>query len=496
MIAKATTTSPCEAPPAAGVQQPENEAAPQVAFAQATEPVSRVGAEICTDDMSAPAPDEGKANSASPTGLLAGIDLADLDEFLPEPTDTLSIALDKLLRREKKRFGDDRARERFGLVLPFVIAMIGDKEVRAITKRELGMVDMLMPDIPKRTNIPAKHRKSLLTRYLYAKEHGWEGLERLSETTICNSYHSTLNTYFDWLHQKGALPEAPYKFVFVQKNNPEAEDSDVFSPEESIKLAGLPLFTGCESAARIWNPGEFYVQSFLFWGYVIALVTGMRPAEIAQVRCTDLISIEDEDGEVWFFDFTDSLKERKTSSSRRMVPLLPLVIELGLAERRDILMAAGHDRLFPEWKPLVKTTGEVKHGHALSKSWQYIKVKFGFTRDGLSLYSARHSFAQRLDEVGQLAERARHMAMGHVSKSKGKARLSYGAKTLSLGIARMINAISESDPTVRKVCEILLDAKIRADRGELQRIGVLEMVQKELEAPEVQQHLAAAKSQL
>ena len=483
-IAKAKATSPFEEPSAAGAQQPTNEAAAQAAFAQETEPVSLAVAKICADETSVPAPDDGKATGSSSTGLLAEIDLAELDEFLPEPTDKLSLALEKLLRREKKRFGDDRASERFGLTIHFVIAMIGDKPVSEITKRELGKVDMLLPDIPKRTRIPAKHKNSLLARYLYAKEHGWAGLERLSETTICKSYHSTLNSFFDWLHQKAALPEAPYKFVYVQKNNPAAEDRDVFSPEEAIKLASLPLFTGCESVARIWNPGGFFVQSFLYWGYIIALVTGMRPAEIAQVRCGDLISIEDEEGEVWFFDFTDRLKDAKTSSSRRMVPLLPLVIELGLLERLDILMAAGYDRLFPEWKPLVKTTGEVKHGHALSKSWQYIKVKFGFTRNGVTLYSARHWFAQRLDEIGQIAERARHMAMGHATTGKGKARLTYGSRTLALGIARMINAISVSDPTVSKVSEILLDAKKRADRGELQRTGVLEMVEKELDAGE------------
>lgn len=48
-----------------------------------------------------------------------------------------------------------------------------------------------------------------------------------------------------------------------------------------------------------------------------------------------------------------------------MVPLAPLVIELGLATHRDIFMEAGYERLCPEWPYLVKTTGEIKHGHYL-----------------------------------------------------------------------------------------------------------------------------------
>lgn len=476
------TPSPIKEPSAADAPHPTNEAAPQADFAQAAERVSLAGAKIRADRTPVPATEDDKATSASSAGLLGGVDLADFDEFLPEPTDTLSVALEKFLRRENKRLGNDRARERFGLVVPFVIAILGDEPVAQITKRQLDRVDTRLADIPKRTGIPAAHRKSLFDRYRYAEQHGWEGLERLSETTLRNGYHTTLNTFFDWLYQKDALPGAPYKFQYVQDNNPGAEARDVFSPEEALKLASLPLFTGCESPSRIWNPGDFFIQNFLYWGYVLALVTGMRPAEIAQVRCTDLISIEDEEGVVWFFDFTDRLKDAKTSTSRRMVPLLPLVIELGLVERRDILMAAGHDRLFPEWTPLVKTTGETKWGHALSKSWQYIKKKFGFTRNGVTLYSARHWFAQRLDEVGQLAERSRHLAMGHSTSGKSKARLTYGAQTLSLGIARMINSIN--DPTLAKVSKILLDAKQKADHGELQRIGVLDLVERDLDVVE------------
>lgn len=91
-----------------------------------------------------------------------------------------------------------------------------------------------------------------------------------------------------------------------------------------------------------------------------------------------------------------------------------------------MLIEAGYERLFPEWSYLTKAT-EIKHGHYLSKSWQYIKGKFKFSREGVTLYSARHTFAQRLDEVGKVAERSRHLVMGH-SKS-GNARLTYGGET-------------------------------------------------------------------
>lgn len=424
-------------------------------------------------DRVSEAPGRAEVETASNATINVG-NLAELDEFLPEPTDPLSVALEKFLGREKKRHGDDRARERVGLVVPFVIAVIGDKPVSSVTRRELGKIDLALPDIPTRTNIPKEHCVSLAARYLYAKKNGWEGLQRLAENTLSNRYHTTLNTFFEWLYQREALHEQPYRFEFVQKDNPEQVDRDVFAPEEAIKLVNLPLFTGCESLSRVWNSGELFVQDARYWGYVLALVTGMRPAEIAQIRCRDLIAIEDEGELVWFVDFTDRMMNVKSKSARRMIPLVPLVIELGLVKRRDLLMEAGHERLFPEWPYMTKKTGEVKYGHYLSKSWQYIKRKFKFSRDGVTLYSARHTFAQRLDEVGKIAERSRHLVMGH--STSGSARLTYGARHLALGIAKLINSIK--DPTLERVSEILLDAKRRADRGELKRVDIMEIVSK------------------
>ncbi|MBY6242878.1 hypothetical protein [Methylosinus sp. Sm6] len=214
-------------------------------------------------------PEEAEARSADTA--IAVVDLGALDEFLPEPADSLSVALEKFLAREKKRHGDYRASERFGLVLTFVIAVIGDKPVSAVTRRDLGKIDLILPEIPKRTNIPKEHCVSLAARYLYAQKNGWEGLERLAENTLSNRYHTTLNTFFDWLYQKEALHEQPYRFEFIQKNNPEQVDRDVFAPEEAIRLAGLPLFTGCESLSRVWNSGDMFIQDARYWGYVLAL---------------------------------------------------------------------------------------------------------------------------------------------------------------------------------------------------------------------------------
>ncbi|KAA5598170.1 hypothetical protein [Blastochloris sulfoviridis] len=457
----------------------------EIALLEATTaPVSLSGSDLVAPgedhsefagDMAGNAPAECPATDHDATDPRQ-IDLAEIDEFLPEPNDSLSRALEKFLNKEKKRFGDDRARERIGLAVPFIIAAVGDKAVADVTRRDLARADIMLADVPHDKDVPDGHRGSLMARYLYARKHGWAGLRRLSEGTLKNRYHSALNTFFRWLYDKEALPEEPYRFQTVTNDNPKPKDRDVFAPEEAERFFRLPLFCGCETPHRIWNPGDLLVQNSQYWGYLLAFTTGMRPSEIAIIDCENLLEFPDEDGSVWFIDLTRH--KVKTASSRRMIPILPWVIELGLIERRDAVAAAGHTRLFPEWQLLTKRTGETKPGHALSRSWQYVRTLFGFTREGLSLYSARHTFAQRLDEAGKLAERSRHLVMGHAHD--GRSRLTYGARKLSLGIAKVINSIE--DPTLDVISNLLLDAKSRADKGELKKVDVLDLIALEIAA--------------
>jgi hypothetical protein len=108
--------------------------------------------------------------------------------------------------------------------------------------------------------------------------------------------------------------------------------------------------------------------------------------------------------------------DAKTKNAFRWVPIHPLLCRLGLLARRDAIVAdhiarktseaGGPDRLsqaaaeriaeeaqqqwlFPDWKVYVLPTGEIRWSQAVSKSWQYVKVKFKMTRKGLALYPAR-----------------------------------------------------------------------------------------------------------
>src|SRR5690606_4009886 len=90
----------------------------------------------------------------------------------------------------------------------------------------------------------------------------------------------------------------------------------------------------------------------------------------------------------------------KTGGSERIIPIHPLVLELGLMDRVRDLRKRGCSAVFPEWQPYAKPNGELRWGQPLTKSWQYLKTKIGIQRANVAAYSARHTYAQFLDSTG------------------------------------------------------------------------------------------------
>jgi integrase len=63
---------------------------------------------------------------------------------------------------------------------------------------------------------------------------------------------------------------------------------DAFEDEELLKLLRLPLFTGCRNRLHVWKPGKYFVQSAIYWGFLICIFTGMRPGEVGQMECAQM----------------------------------------------------------------------------------------------------------------------------------------------------------------------------------------------------------------
>ena len=152
------------------------------------------------------------------------------------------------------------------------------------------------------------------------------------------------------------------------------------------------------------------------WGVLLGLYTGARVSEIAQLGVVDFI---EQDG-LPCVRITDEGKGQslKTDASRRVVPLHPDLIALGILARLDALrQAAGPDRVgFLTGEP-VRTKARVNGpGDWLSKSFTRWLDKSNCT-DGakkgrVGFHSLRKTVVQTLQAAGVAAE-VRAAIVGH-----------------------------------------------------------------------------------
>lgn len=379
------------------------------------------------------------------------------------PSPSFSVALAEYLK-ERREKGDkaDTLRE-VELIVQFLIDQFGDKEVGSFDGDQTGKLDAMLPDIPNRKNIPREHCVSLAARYDYAQKHGWTDLKRLTEVRLRNGYHNALSKFFGWLIKKGYYLHEKPVFNEVSGKNLVSLPRDSFEGKEIKLIFTQPLFVGCESPKWIWKPGSYFIQSHLYWGYIKLVLHGLRISELGQLEISDIVQ---RDG-VHYVDLRafdpkkgriaiEDLKRFKTAGSERLVPLHPLVIELGLLDRARELKERGCPVLFPEWEPYPKPNGELRWGQPITKSWQYLKNKIGITRADVTAYSTRHTYADFLDSTG-VSHRGRMRLMGHSTRNDIPA--GYGSKKRYT--ARDLHEItSMAPPEIQFMTETLLKAKL------------------------------------
>jgi integrase len=382
---------------------------------------------------------------------------------------TMAAARDLYLAPpDRKKSYLAKGRSETAAIVQFAIDLLGDPPLHSIDKDHWEKLDLALPDIPHSRNLPAEACASLYMRYCYAQKHGWSEITRVTETTIKGRYRYGLYKFIDWAIDKKLYPGPRPIFVCVDPQNLAALPRDAFEDKELLDLLRLPLFTGCAGPHRIWTPGGYFVQNHLYWAYLILILTGMRPGEVGQIKCVDIQT----DGEYFYFDLRpfdarkgraaiEDLRNLKTNSSGRVVPIHPLLIELGLLDRLLYLTKAGEERLFPEWKEYSRGDGTTRWSQPITKSWQYVKKVLKIVRADLTLYATRHLMADWLDN-STVAKRTRDRILGHVTDVPG----GYGRKG-SIN-ANQMAAISALEPEiVKQMREILMAAKDRAERAEL-----------------------------
>lgn len=188
-------------------------------------------------------------------------------------------------------------------------------------------------------------------------------------------------------------------------------------------LAGMKVMTGSAKEARLsfdrhdlaalLNHETLQNQArkhpWRYWLPLLGRTTGARLEELCQLRVDD---INEQQG-IYCIRIDDHHEGQnlKNSSSRRILPLHPVMLDLGFLGHVESVRSTGAARLFPELEAV-----RGKLGHAPSKWFGRYKTKQGITDTRKTFHSFRHTFIDDLRDAGVQDSLIKRM-VGHEDSS-------------------------------------------------------------------------------
>lgn len=255
--------------------------------------------------------------------------------------------------------------------------LVGDRPVREYTGSEAGNFRDLVLRLPAShgkggrmhatEEIRAADRKDLLTG---------EKVPRLAMKTA-KRHFSALSQLWEWMRPRDHVEKNIFRgfsFPGTKSNRKLRED---WGDEDLLRVLGSK-----------WFGHSVPPDSGQRWVPLIGMYSGLRLEEICRLRPAH--DVEEIEGVPCFRIQEHPEPEPwspKTEAGERILPVHPVLIELGLAELVERRRAEGARRLFPEFRP---TGPDRKYGTEFSR-------KFGKLKQGLGVgektvfHSLRHS---------------------------------------------------------------------------------------------------------
>ena len=168
------------------------------------------------------------------------------------------------------------------------------------------------------------------------------GKPTLSTKSI-NKYLSALGAYCSWLVNHGYLDVNPVDGLLVRVNRDHGPVRPC-SIEQLNSIFSSPLYTGCRTETEWHQPGDLLLDDHRYWLPVLALFTGARLGELAQLGTDDIRLFHGH----WAAHITrEGGKSTKTKGSQRVVPVHPDLTRLGFIDFVERRKGDGSVPLFP-----------------------------------------------------------------------------------------------------------------------------------------------------
>lgn len=293
-----------------------------------------------------------------------------------------------------------------GAAFKLLLAIIGDKPIAAMTRADCrtfrDTMALLPPNMTKR--LPGLTITQVLDRKL----------PPMSAKTV-NKNMSAVSGLFAWCVREGLLSDSPARGLAIRLHTRADLERDGFCQDE-LRL----IFTHLNAAmgARYWLP-------------LIALYSGMRLEEIAQLRVKDIREVQG----VWVFDINAEAGHLKTTSSARLVPIHPELVARGLLEHHAARRRLGEGRLWPD----LSRGADGFYSSPFSKWFGRFRRRIGITNLHLTFHSFRHTFVNALKQRGT-DELIIKELVGHANTSITTGR--YGKRLEPTYLLNALNCLS------------------------------------------------------
>jgi len=166
----------------------------------------------------------------------------------------------------------------------------------------------------------------------------------IQAATQCK-YEDPLKAFVELADQLDYLPKNYLDSITHKSSNREKTSYAVFSDDDLVKLLNGEIYNTSHEAKPL---GKRF-REWHFWMIPLAIYTGARQAELAQLYLDDFKYSEEI--KAWYIDISEyggEGKSTKNQSSNRTLPVHPELIKAGLIEVVENRKEAGEKYLFPE----------------------------------------------------------------------------------------------------------------------------------------------------
>ena len=235
------------------------------------------------------------------------------------------------------------------------------------------------------------------------------GLTNLISAASINIYLNKLCVVLNWAVREEFLSRNHLKGLRIADPVNQRDKRLPFDDQQLEAIFSAPLYTGCVNDADGYGrEGQDRPKRTRFWIPLLGLWQGLRLNEACQLDVTDVREI---DGVACIVVTADSLvgstdKRLKTTSSERIVPVHPFLLNLGFFEFARNLTETGETKLFDDINP----GADCIRSTAFSKWFILFLGKSKAIKPKTSYHSFRHCFRDALRDAR--VDREVAMALG------------------------------------------------------------------------------------